>query len=166
MVHRKLFPFDKNYILKEAQMTLRTKSLVRMMDVVKEAYTQLHNPLGLLDDTTLLIQGYQLKETHRFHDLYEILSGIYRFRHGNNQLEFMWDGRTHLEVYQEEWSNIFEAWVRDLCLRPNFLKAMLELTVYYSDKRPGLAEARMKNFMAQHFDLRLHKRRGILAQSA
>ncbi|HAA15263.1 MAG TPA: hypothetical protein DCE41_27625 [Cytophagales bacterium] len=166
LIHRKLFPFDKNYILKEAQAASREVLLLRMMDIVKEAYHQLHNPLGLQDDTTRKIHQYHLRNTERFQEFYDIMAGIYRFRHGDNQLAFMWDGRTHLEVYQEEWGQVFQDWIRTLCLQPNFLKAVLELTVYYPKKRPELAEGRMKNFMAQHFELKLHKRRGILSQTA
>ena len=136
------------------------------MCIVKDAYCQLHNPLGLQDDTTRLIQNFRLKNTERFYEFYDVLSGIYRFKHGNNQLEFVWDGRSHQEYYAQEWKEGFERWIWALCLKPNFLRAVLELTVYFPKKRPELAENRMKVFMQQHFDLKIHKRRGILAQTA
>lgn len=145
---------------------MRDELLYKLVDLVKEGYTILYNPLGLQDTTTLEIMGYRMRHPERFYEFYDLLAGIYRYRHGKNQLEFVWDGRTHLEVYQEEWSQGFQQWVRTLCLQPNFLRAVLELTVYYPKKRPQLAENRMKNFMAQHFDLKLHKRHGILSQTA
>ncbi len=42
---QKLFPLDKNYILRQAQSVLEEELLDRMVVELKASYTQLYNPL-------------------------------------------------------------------------------------------------------------------------
>ena len=161
MVHR-FFKVDKNYILKEAQEAGREELLQQMVDFVKQVYLQENNPLGLIDDTVQTIQETIHPQTAKLHDFYRILAGIYRFKHGSNQLELLFDGATHFEKYKEEWAEGFESWYRLFCQKPAFIKAVLEVTIFFPQGRKGqLAEARMRAFLSQHFELRIHKHYGI-----
>ncbi|WP_026135533.1 hypothetical protein [Nafulsella turpanensis] len=163
MVQR-FFKLDKNYILKEAQQSVRQELLQQMVAFVKEEYLRQSNPLGLIDDTVRTIQQAEEPSTRQLHDFYHILAGIYRYRHGSNQLELLFDGASHFEKYQQEWCSIFTEWYRQFCQKPGFIKAVLEVSVFYPKDRKGqLAEARMRAFLSQQFnDLRIHKRYGIL----
>ncbi len=163
MVHR-FFKLDKNYILREAQQAGRDELLQQMVAYVKHAYMEQHNPLGLIDDTILAIQQADQPATKRLHDFYHILSGIYRYQNGSNQLELLFDGASHFEKYQQEWKEAFMDWYKSFCQKPAFIKAVLEVTVFYPSQRKGqLAEGRMRAFLSQQFDkLRIHKRYGIL----
>lgn len=161
MVHR-FFKLDKNYILQEAQQAGRDELLQQLVAYVKQAYMQQHNPLGLVDDTILTIQQAEQPPIDKLQDFYNILAGIYRYKHGSNQLELLFDGASHFEKYQHEWAEAFAAWYKGFCQKPTFLKAVLEVSVFYpADRKGTLAEARMRAFISQHFDLRIHKRHGI-----
>ena len=161
MVHR-FFKFDKNYILKEAQEAVREELLQQMIAVVKRTYLVQNNPLGLVDDTVQIIQDSVHPSTRKLHDFYHILAGIYRFKHGSNQLELLFDGASHFEKYKKEWTQAFTDWYNLFCHKPTFIRAVLEVTVFYPKHRKGqLAEARMRAFLSQHFALRIHRRYGI-----
>ena len=161
MVHR-FFKLDKNYILREAQQASCDELLQQMVAYVKQAYMLQHNPLGLVDDTILTIQQAEQPPTDKLEDFYNILAGIYRYKHGSNQLELLFDGASHFEKYRQEWAEAFAAWYKNFCLKPTFLKAVLEVSVFYpADRKGTLAEARMRAFISQQFDLRIHKRYGI-----
>ncbi|MEQ9165780.1 MAG: hypothetical protein RLO12_05965, partial [Fulvivirga sp.] len=61
----------------------------------------------------------------------------------------------------------FKSWLIDFCLKPNFLRAVLELTVFYPEGRKSeLAENRMKAFINQHFELKIYKYKGIVRKMA
>lgn len=161
MVHR-FFKFDKNYILKEAQEAERERLLQQLVSAVKDTYLLENNPLGLIDDTVKTIQDSVNPNTRKLHDFYNILAGIYRFKHGSNQLEFLFDGASHFEKYKQEWAVAFKSWYCLFCQKPTFIRAVLEVSVFFPKHRKGqLAEARMRAFLSQYFLLRIHKRYGI-----
>ncbi len=47
----KLFPLDKNYILRQAQYALEEELMDQMVYELKRSYTYLYNPLQLMDQT-------------------------------------------------------------------------------------------------------------------
>ena len=128
---QKLFPLDKNYILKEAQLITKQSLLETLVKEVKKCYLFQCNPLGLVDDTVLKITRTDEYSLLLLEDFYEHLAGIYRFKFGANQLEFLFDGRTHFEKYQEDWTAAFIQWVALFCKEENFLKAVLEATILF-----------------------------------
>lgn len=159
----KFFPLDKNYILKEAQETTKEQLLSDLVEKVRYTYLSLHNPLGLEDDPILKIKKYQLHNTEQLENFYQALAGIYRFKFGNNQLELLFDGRSHYEKYQDEWREMFGLWTKSFCLHENFLKAVLEATVFLEDSNNVLIENRMKTFITRYFELKISKQRGLPA---
>lgn len=161
---RKFFPLDKNYLLEEAQLSLQEELLSRLIDLVKEAFDQKTNPLGLLDDFGLKIRNYKAQNLKPLQNFYLNISGVYRFKHSDNQLEFVWDGRGHLEKYREEWAATFLNWVNEFCKQELFVQAVLDLTVFLPENRHAdLAENRMNNFMLRQFDVKFHKSKGLVA---
>ena len=98
---QKLFPLDKNYILRQAQTVMEEELLDQMVVELKASYTQLYNPLQLMDHTYRSILERNEFPRERIRVIYRQLCGIYRFRHGDNQLELLFDGRTHFEKFQE-----------------------------------------------------------------
>ena len=161
---RKFFPLDKNYLLEEAQMQSRQHLLVHLVDTVKSFYLRKHNPLGLDDDFTLLIKSFHLKNLKPLESFYQNLAAVYRYKHGETQLEFVWDGREHLEKYKSEWQAAFNEWTTHFCTHELFLQAVLDLTVFLPENRhAALAENKMNHFILHHFDMRLHKSKGLMA---
>ncbi|MCZ6693219.1 MAG: hypothetical protein O6939_04875 [Bacteroidetes bacterium] len=160
---RKFFPFDKNYLLEEAQLSSRNRLLRSLYNQVKNNYLDFHNPLGLEDNTVLKINSYTKPRLKNLHGLYEHLSGIYRYRYGENQLEILFDGTTHIKKYQEDWETTFHCWLNEFCLSTHFLKAVLECTILYPGRtKAALADARMKYFITNLFELKVFRYKGIV----
>lgn len=160
---QKFFPFDKNYILKEAQASLRNELLCSLVDKVKKSYLSFCNPLGLEDDTVLKIKGSVKYETRLLEDFYNYLAGIYRYKFSSNQLEFLFDGNSHFNKYSKYWEAVFQEWIDDLTSNPNFLKAILEISILFPKNRKAqLAEVRLKTYISQYFELKVYKYRGII----
>jgi hypothetical protein len=162
-VIRKFFPLDKNYLLEEAQLSLREYLLFTLIEKAKLHYERHHNPLQLRDAFSLKIRNYRPKNSKPLWGFYQSLAGIYRFKFGHNQLELLWDGRSHYEKYQLEWAEIFKQWTDQFCGREQFVQAVLDLTVFLPENRQAqLAENRMNFVMLHFFDLKIHKSRGIV----
>ena len=111
---QKLFPLDKNYILRQAQSILEEQMLEVMVFELKKSYTQLYNPLMLMDETFAKILDTYEYPKDRLRMIYRQLCGIYRFKNKDNQLELLFDGRTHLEKFQEDWSEAFVGYIQQL----------------------------------------------------
>jgi hypothetical protein len=160
---QKLFPLDKNYILRQAQSLLEERMLEMMVFELKRSYTQLYNPLMLMDEVFAKILDTDLYPTDRLRVIYRQLCGIYRYQHKNNQLELLFDGRTHLEKFQDDWNSQFIAWLRELGQHEQYVKTMLRMTLLYdTESRAEWAENHCKFFVNQYFDLKIIKRKGEL----
>ncbi|MEB2779394.1 hypothetical protein U3A58_03235 [Algoriphagus sp. C2-6-M1] len=160
---QKLFPLDKNYILRQAQSVLEEEMIDRMVFELKRSYTSLYNPLQLMDTTYAQILDTFEFPRDRVRLIYRQLCGIYRYKHGDNQLEMLFDGRTHLEKFQEEWSAAMIAYVQTLGIYEQYVKTMLRLTLLFdTESRAQWAENHCKAFINQHFDLKVVKRQGEL----
>ena len=161
---RKFFPRDKNYILEEAQLSLEYSLLNYLVDFSKVEYLLRCNPLGIDDDTSRKVKGHLSTDLSQLHEFYVSLSGLYRYLYySDNQLTFIFDGRNDFELYQEEWTNVFKKWVKDFCRHENFIKAVLELTVFYpEDYTPQMAGLRMSAFITKHFEVKLDPEKGFI----
>ena len=133
------------------------------MDTVKEQYQLQNNPLGLEDTFTKKIAKYKYTNLKNLNSFYHLLAGVYRFKFGDNQLEFLWDGTDHFEKYKNDWSNVFDRWIRELCQREQFVQAVLDLTVFRSQtEQPQMAANRMNFVMLSFFELKVHKSKGLV----
>lgn len=158
----RLFLLDKNYILKQAQTDLKVELQFKLVDMVKEAYFTYFNPLRLPDEISQQVESFQAIHLSFFDELYDILAGIFRYQIGDNQLELLFDGKSHYEKYLADWEQAFKGYVQEMCLKKNFILAALELTVFHSpDKRIELAQNRMKVAIFDHFELKVYKHKGI-----
>jgi hypothetical protein len=160
---QKLFPLDKNYILRQAQSVLEEELIDRMVFELKRSYTSLYNPLQLMDTTYAQILDTFDFPRERARLIYRQLCGIYRYKHGDNQLEMLFDGRTHLEKFQEDWSAVFVTYVCELGIYEQYVKTMLRMTLLFdTESRAEWAENHCKAFINQHFELKVVKRQGEL----
>jgi len=160
---QKLFPLDKNYILRQAQSVVEEEMLDRMVAELKASYTQVYNPLQLMDPTYLSILEGAAFPRERVRVIYRQLCGIYRFRHGDNQLELLFDGRTHVEKFQQDWSQALVSYVQQLGQHEPYVKTMLRMTLLFdTESRAEWAENHCKAFINQFFDLKVIKRQGEL----
>lgn len=166
MVQR-LFPGDKNYILKNVQGVHRPFLLLYTFKKVRRAYMEFHNPLGIIDSTVAEILSCSNPELENLKLFYSHLAGVYRFQQPDNQLEFLFDGRSHVEKYAEDWKAFYKGAVKDFCMNPNFLRAVLEATVFYPKERKSqLATNRIKAFVDDQFGVKMYKHKGIVLQKS
>lgn len=159
----KLFPLDKNYILRQAQSAKEEELIGLMINELKRSYTFLYNPLMIMDHTYSRILNSNEFPLDWVRMIYRQLCGIYRYRNGNNQLEFLFDGRTHLEKFQDDWTEALIGYVRQLGQHEQYVKTMLRMTLLYDTKsRAEWAENHCKSFINHNFDLKIVKRHGEL----
>lgn len=160
---RRLFPSDKNHILMEVQTSRRNALLQEMVNIVKDYYFLHFNPLGLIDDTILEIQKSKDFPLEAFNEFYYDMATIYRFKHGEVQLEFLFDGSTHDAKYTKEWGDYFRQSVRAFCSSKLFMRAVLDISVFHNhDHTAQLAGVRLKYFLTNYFDLKVYKYRGVM----
>ena len=160
---QKLFPLDKNYILRQAQSILEEQMLEVMVFELKKSYTQLYNPLMLMDETFAKILDTYEYPKERLRMIYRQLCGIYRFKNKDNQLELLFDGRTHLEKFQEDWSTQLIGWVQELGYHEQYVKTMLRMTILFdTESRAEWSENHCKFFINEYFELKIIKRKGEL----
>jgi hypothetical protein len=166
-VLKKFFPRDKNYILEQAQLSLEQPLLQYLVDFVKVEYLLRHNPLGIVDETAAKIQHHQSVDFRHLNEFYMNLMGIFRFTfYSDNQLEFIFEQRDDFEKYQEEWSIQYKTWVKEFCKHPNFLRAVLDLTVFYPTDSPVLMmDTRMNTFITTFFDVKINPQKGIVGRA-
>lgn len=166
-MQRKFFPRDKNYILEHVQISERDRLLQYLIDYVRVEYLMRCNPLGLADDFSVRVQTAVIDDYTKLHEFYLTLSGVFRYKYyGDNQLQFVFDGRDDYERYQEQWDSTFKLWTRSFCQQENFLKAILELTVFYPDDyTPQMAGLRLSYFITKTFDIKVDSK-GIVELKA
>ena len=160
----KLFHLDRNYLLQEAQRQLKTELLKDFALRAINGYQVIHNPLGLVDDTVIQIKTYEpsSKQLEAFEVFYKKLAAIYRYEYGDNQLEIVWDGRSHQEYYGELWSAFFIQQTNKLFLHTPFLKIVLELTVFAHQLTDNqMLIYRISSVFREQFNYQVYKRKGV-----
>jgi hypothetical protein len=167
-VLRKFFPLDKNYVLEEAQLSLESSLLQYLVDFVKVEYLLRANPLGMMDDMALKIHEHNSNDYRHLHEFYLNVMGVFRYKfYSDNQLELIFEGKDTFYQYQEEWTRQFGQWAKAFCKHDNFLRAVLDLTVFYPADSPLLmVDNRMNAFVTQFFEVRIHPQKGIVKKTA
>ena len=161
-MYGKYFPLDKNFILKQAQVDCYDELMISFVGMVIENYLQLHNPLGLVDDTVAKMRSYQdsLSAPVSLNGFYDNLAAIYRFQHVDNQLEILWDGSSHYDKFRDEWGLAFKSWVDEFCATPSFIKLVLGVTVFNDGtKNLRILENHLKGFIHSFFNLKIKNRK-------
>ncbi len=160
---RKFFPHDKNYLLEGSQLRVRDRLLTILIDQAINTYQREHNPLGLNDAFSQRIASYFPKSLDALYPFYDTLAGVYRFKFGENQLNFLWDGRDHSDKYEEEWVTTFLEWTRQLCRDAQFAQGVLDLSVFLPERNdPQLKSARLEAVLLGKFELKIHRQKGLV----
>lgn len=156
------FEKDKNVLLKTAQDQIFNDLAHRLVEMTIDKYSVYFNPLGLVDDTFQQILDYQFDNILELEGIYENLCVAYRYKYGDNQLEIIWDGKSHEEKYKEEWGETFDKWANDLTENPSVIKGILQLTVF-NDNKKNLTFVRnaVKGLINDYFEIKILKRNGI-----
>ncbi|BDD06032.1 hypothetical protein [Aureibacter tunicatorum] len=163
----KLYPKDKNSILREAQSRVKSTLICRMIDMVKEEYVLRNNPLGLECSTICRIKSAKSYPLQAFDRFYIQLAGIYRYKFDDGQLAFCFDGLSQEEKYAKEWSDCFNEWVNDFLRHEHFINTVLEVSVMdQSERMQTLASNRLYEFLNKQFALQIYKYGGLIDKNA
>lgn len=156
------FEKDKNVLLKTAQDQIFTHLAHRLVEITIHKYSIYFNPLGLVDDTFQQILDYQYENLEELEGIYENLCVAYRYKYGDNQLEIIWDGKSHEDKYKEEWGKTFDQWVDDLTENPGIIKGILQLTVFNEAKKNlNFVRNAIKGLINDYFEIKILKKNGI-----
>lgn len=151
LIEERFFTQDKNYLLKSVQAFSKDMLLKEWIQQVFHSYNTQHNPMGLEDDFIIELKQKISYGEEILKDIYDVLAAIYRYDHADNQLEFQWDGRTHMEVYDSEWKSMYSHWITELSLikeiqRPVIKYAMSEGTVNHTFLIQSIRRATLSYF--------------------
>lgn len=158
----RFFDQDKNYLLKEAQTILKPALLKLAVEEVKSVFLLVENPMGLIDDLILSIQEEKRPDTEILDEFYDLLAAVYRLIHGNNQLEFLWDGSSHLEHYQNEWKRTFIKWMRLLSNQKAFRRVVIKACILQKNQRHPMLKPHLMRCLFQQFEVTVDKNKNLV----
>ncbi len=154
----KYFDQDKNYLLKTVQAFSKDRLLPTWTKQAYEGYLTQENPLGLEDDFTREVRTQIMKGVYILDEAYELLAAIYRFHHGDNQLSFLWDGRSHMQHYDEQWEAQFKEWTRTLSLQKEVYRGVIKAAL--DDGAPAdFLKQSVRRAVLRHFQMRVSRRK-------
>lgn len=150
----KWFDQDKNYILKQAQYAYIDNALTNMVKIAVDSYLLKNNPLGLVDDFVLQLKDYSHPDTKFLYKPYQLLSGVYRLLHSDNQLTFSWDGKSHFEVFTEEWKEVVAGWMKMMCMNSYLDKIVIKGAILNPYTDHSMLEAHINKIIYHHFPVK------------
>lgn len=158
LVEERYFSQDKNYLLKSVQAFAKGNLVDRWLQQIFTSYHLQHNPMGLEDDFIIELR----KKLHVGKDLltdnYDILAAIYRRNHSDNQLEIMWDGRSHMEAYDAEWRAKYDFWIGQLSLLKEIQRPVIKYAVSQQGVNHLFLKQSIRRAILNHFELKLQSR--------
>ncbi len=142
-------------MLKSVQAFSKEYLMTSWLDTILSAYTIQHNPLGLEDDFTLEIREKITLAKPLLEEAYDIVAAIYRLDHGDNQLSFQWDGRTHMEVYDADWKAMFQHWTFELSQIKEIQRPILRYAISANHTNTEFLLQSIRRGVLSHFCIRL-----------
>ena len=155
LIEEKYFSQDKNYLLKSVQAFSKEILLDQWLRQILTAYSQQHNPMGLEDDFIIELKQKISRGIDLLADNYDILAAIYRHNHADNQLEIMWDGRSHMEAYDSEWKEMYAKWIEQLSLNKDIQRPIVKYAVSEGGINHDFLKLSIRRAILSHFGLRM-----------
>ena len=162
----KLFKNDKNYILKKVQSQTKNALLQLLISNSIKKYEKSTNSLGLIDETSKIIQNFKIKTYRELNFFYKKISTIYRYNHGEIQLSFLWDGSSHEEFYKNRWIDFFNEEMNRMINNNSFLKSILSITALKKSKEKITEiQYNLSTFIRKKYNIQVYKRKGVVLHS-
>lgn len=155
LIEEKYFAQDKNYLLKSVQAFSKENLLNEWLQQILHSYTLLHNPMGLEDDFFIALKERISRGKELLENNYDIVAAIYRHEHADNQLEIMWDGRTHMEAYDSDWKSMYAKWVGELSLNKDIQRSVIKFAVSGQGVNHTFLKQSIRRAILAHFGLRM-----------
>ncbi len=141
--------------MKAVQAFSKDSLVNQWVEAIYKGYCVSHNPLGLIDDFIIHLEKQLPNCLPLLEENYDILAAIYRLRHGDNQLEFQWDGRTHMDKYDEEWKAAFAKWSIELAMTQEFQRPILKFSLHHSEANTDFLKASIRRAILSKFGVKL-----------
>ena len=162
----KLFINDKNYILKKVQSQTKNSLLQLLISNSIKKFEKSTNSLGLIDETSRIIQKFKIKSYKELNFFYKKISTIYRYNHGEVQLSFLWDGSSHEEFYKNRWIDFFNEEMNRMINNNSFLKSILSITALKKSKEKITEiQYNLSTFIRKKYIIQVYKRKGVVLHS-
>lgn len=155
LVEDKYFAQDKNYLLKTVQAFSKDSLIDEWIEQILHAYNLQHNPMGLEDDFILELKSKIQAGKELLNEHYDTLAAIYRLNHGDNQLAFVWDGRTHMEVYDADWKSMYREWIEQLSMVKEVQRPIIRYSVSTGMVNSDFLRQTLRKGILSHFKLRM-----------
>ncbi len=159
LIEEKYFQQDKNYLLKSVQAFSKESLLNDWLSQILVAYNYQHNPMGLEDDFIIELKSKIHLGKSLLEDNYDILAATYRYFHGDNQLEIRWDGRSHLEAYDEEWKTTYAKWIEKLSTIKEIQRPIIKYAISSSEVNNTFLVQSLRRGILNHFNLKLRSQK-------
>lgn len=154
-VEDRYFSQDKNYLLKTVQAFSKEYLLDLWTKEILIAYNLQHNPMGLEDSFTLELKEKIGAAKELLTESYDVLAAVYRFDFGDNQLAFQWDGRTHMEVYDADWKEMYTHWIQELSMRKEIQRPLLKYVVSSGQINTDFLVQSIRKGILSYFGIRM-----------
>ncbi|MEQ9405879.1 MAG: hypothetical protein RIM99_19965 [Cyclobacteriaceae bacterium] len=155
LIEEKYFSQDKNHLLKAVQAFAKESLLNEWVHQLFVSYNQQHNPMGLEDDFIIQLKNSIDKSKELMEEHYDLLAAIYRLNHSDNQLEFQWDGRSHMETYDEEWKLMYRKWLVTLCSIKEIQRPLIKYSTQGIGFNNDFLKSSIRRAVLGHFNLKL-----------
>lgn len=155
LIEEKYFPQDKNYLLKSVQAFSKESLLNDWLQQILTSYNLQHNPMGLEDDFILELKKKVSFSKELLEDNYDILAAIYRHDHADNQLEIMWDGRSHMEAYDADWKAMYIQWIEKLSIVKDIQRPVVKFAVSEGGINHTFLKQSIRRAILSYFELRM-----------
>lgn len=162
-IEQKYLQQDKNYLLKTVQAFGKESFLDEWTVECYKSYMTLENPLGLEDDFTITIKSEIRKGAFILNEAYDILAAIYRLKKGDNQLSFVWDGRTHMEYYDEKWRAKFGEWIIELSQKREIYRSVIKASLADKTTITDFLHGSIRRTLLGHFNTKLTRTQKLYA---
>ncbi|MEQ9305891.1 MAG: hypothetical protein RJQ14_18400 [Marinoscillum sp.] len=155
LIEEKYFPQDKNYLLKSVQAFSKESLLNDWLQQILTSYSLQHNPMGLEDDFIIELKKKISFGKELLEDNYDLLAAIYRHDHADNQLEIMWDGRSHMEAYDADWKEMYANWIERLSLIKEIQRPIIKFAVSEGGINHTFLKQSIRRSILSNFELRM-----------
>ncbi|MFY0687595.1 MAG: hypothetical protein JXQ90_10550 [Cyclobacteriaceae bacterium] len=160
------FDHDRNYIVKQMQQDMQLDLSNLAIQRAVDNYLAYENPMGLIDDFVLQLQNIKQFNTDFLKEFYFTAASLFRFLYIDNQLEFVWDGRSQYEKYQDDWSNTFLSWIDKFHNTRSFSKIILKGAVLHQDQRTEFLQNSLIRILLSEFKVKRSTKGTIIKAKA
>jgi hypothetical protein len=148
------FDHDRNYIVKQVQQDMQFDLSNQAIRRAIDNYLAFENPMGLVDDFIIQLTSIKQYNTQFLEEFYQTAAGIFRFLFVDNQLEFVWDGRSQYEKYQDDWASTFLSWIDRFHNTRSFSKIILKGAVLNQDQRTEFLQQSLIRILLSEFKVK------------